>query len=429
VTPTPPAQDIESNSSTASADTPRWSNWRDILHYAVRHAGQKNLTQVASSLTFTTVLSLVPLLAVVLALFTAFPLFAQFRLALEGFLTDSLLPPSVAENVMAYLNQFAAKASGLTAIGSLFLIVTSVMMIHTIDQALNNIWQVRRRRPLRQRLLLYWAILSLGPILAGFGLWATATLVRESMGYVQDIPRLLELTLSAVPVLLTSLAFTALFLTVPNRHVAWRDALVGGVGTAIALEIMRAGFTFYLARFPSYTVIYGAFATLPIFLMWMYLSWLTILMGATVAALLPGVRQRHWAAHDGPGMDYLDALKVLEQLWKRRPCHPSGASLGELAETLHRQPDALISLLRQLKNLDYIVNTDRGGTEHWVLSCDPGQTTLSALINELLLAPDTAPWFEGSALAQATADTLIGKEHTLDELFAQSGPPKGGPDT
>ena len=321
---------------------------------------------------------------------------------------------------MAYLNQFAAKASGLTAVGSLFLIVTSVMMIRTIDEALNDIWQVRRRRPLRQRLLLYWAILSLGPILAGFGLWATATLVRESLGHVQDLPRILELALSAVPVVLTSLAFTALFLTVPNRHVAWRDALIGGVGTAVALEIIRAGFTFYLARFPSYTVIYGAFATLPIFLLWMYLSWLTILLGATVAALLPGVRQRHWAAHDGPGMDYLDALQVLDLLWHRRHRHPQGASLDELADTLHRHPDVLRPLLRQLKGLGYIVNTRQGDVEQWVLSCDPAQTTLGPLMDELLLARGAAQWPPGSRLAQATADTLVGQEHTLDELFASS---------
>src|SRR5690554_2852606 len=120
-----------------------------VVKYAVRRAQEKNLTQVAASLTYTTVLSLVPLLAVVLALFTAFPLFADFRVALESFLANSLMPAVVSENVMGYLNQFAAKASGLTTVGGLALIVTSVMLFRTIDDAFNDIWQVETRRPLR----------------------------------------------------------------------------------------------------------------------------------------------------------------------------------------------------------------------------------------------------------------------------------------
>src|SRR5690606_38614562 len=147
--------------------------------YAAQRAEEKKLAQVAASLTYTTVLSLVPMLAVVLSLFTAFPLFSEFRIALENFLASSVMPAVVSENVMGYLNQFAAKASGLTTVGGLVLIVTSVMLLRTIDEAFNDIWQVETRRPLRQRMLVYWALLSLGPILIGASLWALSMLARE----------------------------------------------------------------------------------------------------------------------------------------------------------------------------------------------------------------------------------------------------------
>src|SRR5690606_22582326 len=180
-----------------------WANAVKIARFALQRAGEKKLTQVASSLTFTTVLAIVPLLAVVLALFTAFPLFAEFRMALEGFLTSNLMPPSVSDNVMLYLNKFDAKPSGLTAIGSLFLIVTSIMLLMTIDEAFNDIWQVERQRPLRQRMLVYWAIISLGPILTGASLWATSVVARESIGRVSDLPSGFSLALSLIPLVIT----------------------------------------------------------------------------------------------------------------------------------------------------------------------------------------------------------------------------------
>ncbi|HCN70617.1 MAG TPA: hypothetical protein DIS96_02415, partial [Pusillimonas sp.] len=246
----------------------KWHDAAKVLAYASAHAQDKKLTQVASSLTFTTVLALVPMLAVFLSLFTAFPLFSEFRDALENFLVNSLMPPTVSETVMRYLNMFAEQASGLTAIGTVFLLVVSIMLIMAIDTVLNDIWQVEQQRPLPQRILVYWAIISAGPILAGASLWATSFLAQQSAFDVGQVARSLRFALSVIPVVITGLAFSALFVFVPNRHVFWRDALAGGFGTAIVLEIMKSGFAFYITQFPSYTIIYGAFATLPIFLLW-----------------------------------------------------------------------------------------------------------------------------------------------------------------
>ncbi|HUH59021.1 MAG TPA: YihY family inner membrane protein [Candidimonas sp.] len=388
-----------------------------IAHFALQRAAEKKLTQVAASLTFTTVLGIVPLLAVVLSLFTAFPLFVDFRIALETFLATSLMPPAVSENVMMYLNQFAAKASGLTAIGSLVLIVTSVLLMMTIDEAFNDIWQVERQRPWRQRMLVYWAIISLGPILAGGSLWATSILARESLGHVDELPAILTFLLSFGPLVLTGLGFTALFVGVPNRRVQWKDALAGGLGTAVVLEIMRISFAYYLTRFPSYTIIYGAFATLPIFLLWIYLSWLAILLGATVAATLPALRQRRWALQHYPGANFVDAVRVLRVLWSAQNTPPSRRSVRFLCEHLHLHQDELTSVLRALKRLGYVVNTQEQNTDVWVLACDQRDATLGPLVDALLIHRDQPGLSAEPRLLDAVASSLSHADVRLESLF------------
>ncbi len=393
----------------------------DILRFTLEYAGEKKLTRAASSLTFTTVLAIVPLLAVVLSLFTAFPLFSEFRVALETFLSESLLPPSFSDTIMSYLNQFAAQASGLTAVGGVFLMVTSIMLIMTIDEAFNEIWRVEKQRPLRQRLLVYWAIISLGPILTGASLWATTVLARESLGYIGQLPDWLSLLLNVVPVVISALGFTALFVFVPNCRVRWRDALMGGAGTAIILAIMKGGFTWYLTRFPSYTVIYGAFATLPIFLLWIYLSWLVVLMGAMVASLLPALRHRRWAVLRRPGAPLVDAIHILHILWRARGGTPPGRSLNFLEQRLNAHPDALHQTLRALRDLGYVVPAQ--DADLWVLSCDPDQADLGPVLDRLLI--DRAQEGLTPQIAEALSATLAGRPPTLERLFLDFLPETG----
>lgn len=417
MSPDPSASPQEEDRLTRPQDPLDYAgNAGTIARFAVRRAAEKNLTQVAASLTFTTVLGIVPMLAVVLSLFTAFPLFNDFRVALEEFLTGNLMPPSVSDSVMSYLNQFAAKASGLTAVGTLFLIITSVLLIKTIDEAFNDIWQVERQRPASRRILVYWAIISLGPILAGASLWASSVVARESLGYIENLPGVLRFVLSYVPLAVTALGFTALFVGVPNRHVLWRDALAGGVGTAIVLEIMREGFTFYLAKFPSYTVIYGAFATLPIFLLWIYLSWLAILFGATVAATLPALRQKRWAVQHYPGDQFCDAVRIIDTLWHAKDTQPVGRSLRFLCAHLQRHQDELAPVLEKLKSLGYVVNTENGEADLWVLSCDQRQATVGPLVDALLLDTCQPNVRDDPRLAQAVAHTLLQQPVRLETL-------------
>lgn len=358
--------------------------WRALL-YALQHASEKKLTQVASSLTFTTVLAIVPMLAVVLALFTAFPLFAEFRLALEEFLVNSLLPPTVSDTVMQYLNQFAAQASKLTAVGTLFLLIVSVMLMSTIDAALNDIWQVEQQRPLPQRILVYWAIITLGPVLAGASLWFTSYMAQQALLNVGHISSGMRFWLSFIPTVITGMAFTGLFVCVPNRQVFWRDALAGGLGTAIVLELMKSGFAYYITKFPSYTVIYGAFATLPIFLLWIYLSWLAILFGATVAATLPSLRLRRWALQRQRGAAFIDAIRVIRLLRSTQGSGQPGRTARFLGAQLHLNPAELQGVMRTLKRLGYVVSTQEKGPERWVLACDLRAVKLGALVDALLI--------------------------------------------
>ncbi len=353
-----------------------------VFRFVVQRANEEKLLQVASSLTFTTVLAIVPMLAVVLSLFTAFPVFQEFRVALEDFLTTSLMPPSVSDNIMDYLNQFAHQASRLTAIGGAFLLVTSLLLIMTIDLAFNDFWRVSRQRPLPQRALVYWAIITLGPVLAGASLWATSFVARESLGLIKDVPEVISIAVSSIPLVLTGLGFAALFVVVPNREVLWRDALIGGCVTAIVLEIMKSAFAFYLTRFPTYTVIYGAFATLPIFLLWIYLSWLAVLLGATLASSAPLIRLGRWHINRYPGASFVDALDALRALRRAQLSTPGGVSASLLASELRLHQDELNEVLETLSAMGLAT---RSPDDNWMLTCDARETSLAPVVDRFLL--------------------------------------------
>jgi membrane protein len=389
-----------------------------VLRFAAHRAGEEQLLQVASSLTFTTVLAIVPMLAVVLSLFTAFPLFQEFRVALENFLTHSLMPPAVSDNIMNYLNQFARQASRLTAIGGAFLLVTSILLIMTIDKTFNDIWHVKRQRPPVQRALVYWAAVTLGPVVAGASLWATSFLARESLGLVKDVPNLVGLAVSFLPLMLTGLGFAALFVIVPNRRVYWKDALAGGFGTAIVLEIMKSGFAYYVTGFPTYTVIYGAFATLPIFLLWIYLSWVAILFGATVAASLPMIRVGRWDINREPGAAFIDAVEVLQCLSDAMGDTPPGRSANRLAATLHLHHDELNSVLEALAEMGMVARTHE---QRWMLACDPSRTSVAPLFDRFLLDRDQARLQDDPRIMAIVQSVLTGgRVPTLEDLVQEA---------
>jgi membrane protein len=266
----------------------------DLTRSAIRRAGHVRLPQAAASLTLTTALSIVPLLAVGFALFRRFPVLTPLEVAIEKHLLKSLLPTDLSSAVLKYLHRFAANASGLTLAGSLLVLGGAITMLLTVEGALNQMWDIKKARPLLRRLGLYLLMLTVGPALIGAGLWATATLLGSSMGLVRSVARPLALVLDLAPMALSSIALASLFHWLPHAQVRWRDAIAGGLLGGIALELGKRGFTAYLIHGSTYRSLYGAFATLPVFLLWLYFSWLVTLSAALMTARLgrtgPGAR-------------------------------------------------------------------------------------------------------------------------------------------
>jgi len=242
-------QDHKATITHKDANPSETAGYLGIFRFIWSRLGQEKIVQLASSLTFTTVLAIVPLLAVVLSLFTAFPLFKEYSDALQDFMINSLMPPAISDNIMKYLNEFANQASRLTAIGGGFLVLTVMVLIMSVESALNNIWHVKRQRPISQRFLVYWALISVGPILTGASLWTTGFLARESLGLVDNIPALVELPLRFIPFILTGIGFAAIYAIVPNCKVKGRDALTGGFITAVMLEAMKSDLLITLPSF------------------------------------------------------------------------------------------------------------------------------------------------------------------------------------
>ncbi|CAN7692852.1 YihY family inner membrane protein [Variovorax sp. LjRoot290] len=257
-----------------------------LTRLTIRRARKERLAQVAGSLTFTTVLSIAPFLAVSLALFTRFPMFKRFEDALEEHLLKSLLPADISRTVLKYLHQFAANASGLTLVGSLFLLVAAIALMLTVENAFNQIWNVKRNRPFYKRVGLYLLMLAVGPPALGVSLWATSHVLGASMGLIGTLPPSARFVLNLSPVALCMVVVTSLFYFVPNTKVRRRDAIAGGLIAGIALELGKRGFATYLLKIPTYKAVYGAFAVFPVFLLWVYFSWLVTLTAALIAANL-----------------------------------------------------------------------------------------------------------------------------------------------
>lgn len=258
-----------------------------VLSHLLRRARQERLPQTAGSLTFTTLLSLVPLLAVSLALFARWPtVLGRFETALDNLLLRSLLPPEIARTVLAHLHRFAANAGSLPWLGTLLLLASALVMLLMVENALNRIWAVKRQRPLLKRVGLHLLMLVLGPPALAVSLWATSALVGASMGWLGPLPPDARFVLNLGPALLMWVGLASLFYFVPHTRVRRRDALVGGLVASAALELGKRGFAAWLLKLPTYQAVYGAFAVFPVFLLWIYFSWLVTLAAALLAANL-----------------------------------------------------------------------------------------------------------------------------------------------
>ena len=251
----------------------------------------------AAALSFTTLLSLVPLAAVVFSTLSVFPVFEEWAQRLEDFIYQNFIP-ATGDFVREHLNRFIAKTGRLTAFGLIFLLLSALLLLFTIEETLNKIWRVENSRAFVQRVVTSWAVLTLGPLLIGGSLSVSSYLLTVSLAGEGIGADLLSFFLSFLPFLFQVLAFVLIYATVPNRQVRMTHAVVGGCVGALLFEGTKRAFSLYVLDFGNYEVIYGAVASIPIFFVWVYLSWLVVLIGAEVAAALAD-RQRDADATTG----------------------------------------------------------------------------------------------------------------------------------
>lgn len=271
-----------------------------LTRSTLQRAAQVRLLQVAAGLALTITLSLAPLVAVSFALLKRVPALRPLERAIEQHLLQGLLPADISRAVLKALQQFASNASGLTLMGALLVLAAAVMMLLTLENALNQMWGVKKPRPLLRRTALVVLLLAVGPLLVGAGLWASASLIGASMGLVRHTPPWLAFGLELGPVVLCSAALAITLRLLPHAPVRWRHAVVAGVLGGIALELGKRAFAAYLIHGPIYQSLYGALATLPVFLLWVYFSCVVALSAALVAAQLGrGAGARSRAARGG----------------------------------------------------------------------------------------------------------------------------------
>ncbi|WP_325062990.1 YihY family inner membrane protein [Nitrincola iocasae] len=361
---------------------------RDLIRQFFINQGILN----ASALTYTTLFAVVPLVTVSYSMLAAIPTFQGAGDIIQQWVFENFVP-ATGQVVHEYLSDFTTQARRLTAVGVVFLVITSIMMMKNIEAALNRIWRVSEPRKGVSSFLLYWAVLSLGPFLVGLGLLVTSYITAlpafSTASEVVGQGRMLAL----VPVVFSAVAFMLLYAAVPNCQVPLKNAFIGGVAAALSFEAAKRGFAFFVTQFPSYELIYGAFAAVPMFLAWVFVCWVIILMGAELSRALTiyQITQRN---RSEPHL--YTVLGVLNRLWYAQQ---QGRALSD-TELLQQTPgldqgrwDGYVQLLLEA---DVIRRTDSGS---YLLARDLNRFSLEQLralmpwpIPDAVDNPEARPW-------------------------------------
>ncbi|MES9969389.1 MAG: virulence factor BrkB family protein [Candidatus Thiodiazotropha sp.] len=386
------------------------------LHHFNHDGGIKHV----AALTFTTLLALVPLMTVMLALLSIFPVSERISEQIENFLFQHFVP-AAGEAVQQHLKNFSQKAAQLSGLGFLFLILVALLLMSNIDKAFNTIWHVQRKRSPLAKFTVYWAILSLGPILIAISVGVTSYLVSiPFFTEAETVVLVRSRLLSMMPIMISALAFTLLYALVPNRSVMLRHALAGGVIAALLFEVTKRGFALYITTFPTYEAIYGTLAVIPIFLIWVYLSWLVTLLGAEFTYCL-GIYRSDWReSMQQRGDRLLLAVKMLQLL---RDSQRQGVSITtrQLQVRLQQSTEEqLESILLSLSRARLVLQTDDKG---WVLARDLRQVTLAELYSsDAYMLPDVrqlkaAPDALKELIVKVNRDMRQSMDLPLDELL------------
>ncbi|HFC4064936.1 TPA: YihY family inner membrane protein [Neisseria gonorrhoeae] len=363
----------------------RWQGLADnkicaFAWFVIRRFSEERVPQAAASMTFTTLLALVPVLTVMVAVASIFPVFDRWSDSFVSFVNQTIVPQG-ADMVFDYIDAFRDQANRLTAIGSVMLVVTSLMLIRTIDNAFNRIWRVNTQRPWMMQFLVYWALLTFGPLSLGVGISFMVGSVQDSV-LSSGAQQWADALKTAARLAFMTVLLWGLYRFVPNRFVPARQAFVGALITAFCLETARFLFTWYMGNFDGYRSIYGAFAAVPFFLLWLNLLWTLVLGGAVLTSSLSywqGEAFRRGFDSRGRFDDVLKILLLLDAAQKEGRTLP----VPEFRRHINMGYDELGELLEKLARYGYIYS----GRQGWVLKTGADSIELSELFKLFVYRP------------------------------------------
>ncbi len=405
---------------------PRYDSVRAFLGLLIRQFNEDGCRQSAAALTYTTLFAIVPIMTVSFAVLASVPALKDKGVQFQQWAFNYFVP-SAGNMLLDHLQSFAKQASNLTGLGIVFLVITSVLMLRTIEQTLNRMWKVPTARKGLTSLLMYWALLSLGPIFLGAGLAISSYLT--SMSVFNETVSFLggaRMWLTVLPFVFTTLMLTLLYTVVPNTSVPFRQGVLGAAFAALLFELAKGGFTFFIKQAPSYQVVYGAFAAVPVFLLWLYISWTIVLGGAELVRALV-VFQEHRSKV--PRMHAL--LRLLYVFWERQQ-HGKPLRSKEVRRVMRQSG---ISQWDEFRNMlldaRLIQRTDEGG---YILSRDLRNLTLAQLLAALpwplhtqlriRAQQDMQPWEDRlkGHMDEARGELMDTLKVPIDDLFRGQTP-------
>jgi len=400
-----------------------------LARHVWTHFQEDRCFEEAASLSYTSLLSMVPLLAVVFGIVSVFPVFNEWSNALQSFIFDNFLPDT-GEQIVPHINTFLESVSSLTLPGTLMLLVTALLLMVRIEVAFNRIWRVDRNRSLTNRVVMYWAVLTLGPLLIAAAVALSATRIFGASGVVGDVPPAVQ-TLGIF--LLSWLLFTLFFVLVPNRRVRFRHALVGAMLSTVLFSLAKAGFVAYVSN-ANYKVIYGALATVPIFLFWLYLVWIVVLLGASLTASLTTFSD--YSRYDSDWPERWEFQLVVRLVGHLGEAQQQGRSLSR-EQLMELEPQAselqIVRLMGRLGN-ESVATRDEDG--NWLLARDLGALSLGGLylmgdyylpVAEIEKLPQESGWDRAyvAALELIRRQSESVWDQPLKDLYAGRAGPRG----